>query len=67
MSETVTDRALEIAAQAWCAPKCRNLTVDPVLASAFADLLAPYLGFFGGAQIFSDCRILLETKNRLTS
>ncbi len=38
-SNMATATSLERAAQAWCTPETEKITIDPILAKAFADIL----------------------------
>jgi len=39
----MSDKAREIAAQAWCYPATKSIDMQPELAEAFADILSQYI------------------------
>jgi len=38
-----SEQALQEAARAWCTPETEKITMDPVLAVAFADIIDSYI------------------------
>ncbi len=65
-----TELSREKVAQAWCTPETEGITMDPVLAEAFANILdevwsRPWLGNATTAELLDEIRARCEMNGTL--